>query len=198
MDVPRALSEQLSALTDALDDPGTDLQAVLAVLVDDLRAVVPSFLGLRMTLRLGGDPITLTAIDADRETAASASLQLPLDELAGAGPDSVVVFYAGSPGAFVDLAVDTRRAYGLDGQVVLDSHLIPATDASGVTGLDDLTAINRAVGVLIDQGHHPDEANGELLRLAENDRSRIPEAARRLLDGVAGTHRAREPDDPGS
>ena len=36
MDFPRALSRQLSALTDALDDPGTDLQAVLAVLVDDL------------------------------------------------------------------------------------------------------------------------------------------------------------------
>ena len=45
--------------------PGTDLQAVLAVLVDDLTVAVPSFLGLTMTLRLGGDPITLTAIDED-------------------------------------------------------------------------------------------------------------------------------------
>ena len=124
MDFPRALSGQLSALTDALDDPGTDLQAVLAVLVDDLTVAVPSFLGLTMTLRLGGDP---DHADRDRWGPGDhrgASLQLPLDQLAGAGPDSVVVFYAGSPGAFVDMAADTRRAYDLDGQVVVDGHLV--------------------------------------------------------------------------
>ena len=46
MNFPASLSQQLSDLTDALDDPGTDLQAILALLVDDLTAAVPSFLGL--------------------------------------------------------------------------------------------------------------------------------------------------------
>ena len=188
MDVTRALSGQLSALTDALDDPGTDLQAVLAVLVDDLTVAVPSFLGLTMTLRLGGDPVTLTSIDGGRVTTAGASLQLPLDPLAGAGPDSVVVFYAGSPGAFVDMATDTRRAYGLDGQVVVDGHLaVPAIGVPGLSGLNDLTVVNRAIGVLIDQGHHPDQAHDELLRRADNDKTRLPETARSLLAATAGT-----------
>ena len=55
MEFPASLSAQLSELTDALDDPGTDLQAILAVLIDDVTAAVPSFLGLIMTLRLAGN-----------------------------------------------------------------------------------------------------------------------------------------------
>lgn len=92
MDFPASLSAQLSELTDALDDPGTDLQAILAVLVDDLTAAVPSVLGLTMTLRLAGEPVALTAIEPAAVRAARSSLQLPLDPLAGAGPGSAVVF----------------------------------------------------------------------------------------------------------
>ena len=132
MDFPHVLSEQLSALTNALDDPGIDLAAVLGDLTGDVTAAVPSFLGLSMTLLLDGRPVTLTTIDADLAAAAGASLLLPLDPLAGAGPGSSVVFYAGRPGAFVDLAADTRYAYGLDGDVVLDGHLTTLTRAAGV------------------------------------------------------------------
>ena len=198
MDFSRALSEQLSALTDALDDPGVDLQAVLGVLVDDLMIAVPSFLGLTLTLRLGGDPITLIAIDADRVTTAGASLQLPLDHLAGAGPDSVAVFYAASPGAFVEMAAETRRAYGLDSQVVLDSHLAsPAIGVAGLSGMDDRAAVNQAIGVLIDRGHRPDKAHDELLRRADNDRTRLPETARSLLIATPRPYPPGQPENPG-
>ena len=44
MEFPASLRAQLSELTDALDDPGTDLQAILDVLIDDLTLAVPSFL----------------------------------------------------------------------------------------------------------------------------------------------------------
>jgi hypothetical protein len=37
---------------------------------------------------------------------------------------------------------------------------------SGVTGLDDLSTINRAAGILIDQGHEPDQAHAALRRHA--------------------------------
>jgi hypothetical protein len=123
-----ALTAQLSTLTVALDDPGTDLQTILEVLADDLSAAVSSFLGLRMTLQPGGIPVTLTAIDADPELAAGASLALPLAPLTGAGTGGTVVFYARNPGAFVDLAADIQRVPGPGGRVVLDGHLPDPSD----------------------------------------------------------------------
>ena len=77
-----ALTDQLDALTAALDDPGTDLQAILDVLVDDLSAAVSSFLGLSDDAAVG-----VVARHPDRRRpglalAAGASLALPL-RLAG-------------------------------------------------------------------------------------------------------------------
>ena len=118
MEFPASLSAQLSELTDALDDPGTDLQAILAVLIDDVTAAVPSFLGSDHDAAVGRGT---GHADRDRSSIvelARSSLQLPLDPLAGAGPDSVVVFYARDADAFAELAADTRRMYGLDGQVL--------------------------------------------------------------------------------
>ncbi|HEY4991337.1 MAG TPA: hypothetical protein VII33_04565, partial [Nakamurella sp.] len=169
MQFPYALSRQLAALTDSVDEPGTDLQAVLVGLADDLMAAVPSFLGLRMTLRLVGCPITVTTIAPGPAAAAGASLQFPLDQLAGAGPDGTVVLYAAQAGAFVDLAADTRRAHRLDGRAVVDGHLTTtdnpgAPGPPGVSGFDELSVVNRAIGLLIDRGRLPDEAHEELLR----------------------------------
>lgn len=163
MDFPASLSQQLSDLTDALDDPGTDLQAILAVLIDDLTAAVPSFLGLAMTLRVDGESVALTAIEAGALRAARSSLQLPLDPMAGAGPGSGVVFYARDADAFAELAADARRLHGVDGQVLLDRNLPdggavqpPVTDpAQGAV-------IHRAMGVLIERGLTPEQAAQEL------------------------------------
>jgi len=179
------LSEQLEALTNALEDPGVDLQAVVAALAADVTAAVPSFLGLTMTLLLDGHPVTVTAIDADLAAAAGASLKLPLDPLAGAAPGSSVVFFAGRPGAFVDLAADTRYAYGLDGDVVLDGHLTSLSRAAeghpGVNGSDEMSLINQAIGVLIARGYLPEEAHDELLRRAADHGHGLSGAAEDLL-----------------
>ena len=50
-----------------------------------------------------------------------------------------------------------HRTAGRDARlmIVLDADLPPPTTMSGLVGLDQLTTINRAVGMLIDQGHHP-------------------------------------------
>jgi hypothetical protein len=190
MHFPHRLSAQLGALTSALDDPAIDLQVVIAALTADVTAAVPSFLGLTMTLLLDGRPATVTAIDADLAASAGASLQLPLDPLAGAAPGSSVVFYAGRPGAFVDLATDTRYAYGLESDVVLDAHLTPLSQAvrahPGVYGSDEMTLINQAVGVLIGQGYFPDEAHDELLRRAAHHGCGVPGAAQDLLTANVG------------
>ena len=189
MNAPHPLNAQLGALTIALEDPEVDLQAVIAALAADVTAAVPSFLGLTMTLLLDGRPVTVTAIDADLATAAGTSLRLPLGPLAGAAPGSFVVFYAGRPGAFVDLAADTRYAYGLDGDVVLDGHLTPQTWPAGahpgVSGSDELRVINQAIGLLIGQGRLPEEAHEELLRCAAHHGRGLSGAAEDLLTGAA-------------
>jgi len=109
---PHALVEQLVALTEALDKPGTDLQAVLSVLTDDLIAAIPSFVGLAMTLCLDGNPVAITAADpgAELATAARTTLRLPLPPIAGTDPASQVVFYAADRGAFAALAADPGPA----------------------------------------------------------------------------------------
>ena len=182
---PHPLSEQLESLTKALADPGTDLQANIAALAADVTAAVPSFLGLTMTLLLDGRPVTVTAIEADLAAAAGASLLLPLDPLAGAASGSSVVFYAGRPGAFVDLAADTRYAYSLDGDVVLDPHLTGQPGARpvrpGVNGTDEITLINQAIGVLIARGQPPEEAHDELVARAADHPRGLPGAAEDLL-----------------
>jgi hypothetical protein len=50
--------------------------------------------------------------------------------------------------------------------IVLDADLPPHTLVARLTGLDEISAINRAVGMLIEQGHHPDEAHATLRRHA--------------------------------
>jgi len=172
-----------------LDDPGIDLHAVICEVATDVTTAVPSFLGLSMTLLLNERPVTVTAIDADLAAAAGASLQLPLGPLAGAARGSSVVFYAGRPGAFVDLATDTRYAYGLDSDVVLDCHLTSNERAvrahPGVSGSDELRLINQAIGVLIGLGHLPGEAHDELLRRATHHGRGLPGVAEDLLTASA-------------
>ena len=50
--------------------------------------------------------------------------------------------------------------------IVLDADLPPPTMMSEITGLDELSMIERAVGIMIDQGHHPDHARAMLRRHA--------------------------------
>ena len=53
-----------------------------------------------------------------------------------------------------------------DRMIVLDADLPPPTTLSGLIGLDERSTIDRAVGVMIDHGHHPDRAHATLRRQA--------------------------------
>ena len=117
----------------------------------------------------------------------------------GFDPQSRIVFYAGTPGAFVDLAADLdylhrararSTAYAADGDrdghrpaVRLDIDLPPVSVVSGFSGLIEYATINRAVGVLIDRGHHPDQAHAVLRRGAATEGLALPDYAARLLAG---------------
>jgi hypothetical protein len=192
VDISDALARHLTDLTAALDDPGTDLQAVLTVLIDDLRTAVPSLIGLLVTLTppdadhqgLGaGDGVILNLLPPAQVDAVTTTLLLPLDAMGVFGAGSAVIFYAARPGAFVDLAADTRFAYGLDGQVVLDGHVPPLGTAPdiGVSGLATASLINRALGVLIGMGHTPDDARRVLRHRADRDGIPLHQAAEQIL-----------------
>jgi hypothetical protein len=192
VEISAALSTDLKALTDLLDEPGTDLEATLQALAADTRQAVDSYLGLTMTLVIDGYPITLTTVEpVEVET----SLRLPLSALGNAGLLGALVFYAGNPGAFVDLAADLSFALGLGPDVVaLDQDLTPISDPAGLTGLTglaEMSQVNQAIGILIERGHMPDSARTELHRLA-NLAQTTPHAAAHQLIHTARAHLASE------
>ncbi len=188
MDFPHSLADDLDVLTEALGDPVLDLGAVLGVLTDDLLAVVPSYLGLSMTLQVDRTPVTFTFLTAAVAGDVCASLWLPLVPSGAPGRGGNVVFFASTPGAFRDLADDARWMFTLYGQAVLDGHLLATgpVGREGSSSLGDFSDINQAIGVLIAMGHAAPEAQDELHRRADSDQRTLLKTARDLLDAVTG------------
>jgi hypothetical protein len=190
------LVNQLHELTATVGGDDHAVDDSLAALAVDLRAAVSSYRGLQLTITQHGFPVVLTAF-AEFEGPLATSLRLPLWLLDPAlEAPSRVVFYARTPGAFVDLAADLAYALGdavtvdvessgshrrdglrphderrgdgrqqSDGRrssIELDADLPPPTRESGISGLADLSTINQAVGVLIANGHHPNDAHDTL------------------------------------
>jgi hypothetical protein len=181
------------------------LDTSLAAFTAAIETAVPSYVGLQMMIGQDGHPVTLTRI-APHHTAKT-SLRLPLRIL---GPrfddESRVTLYAATAGAFVDLAADLsyalhlptctarstdvgssdaddqqRSRVGTDRRIILDADLLPSPLASGVSGLSELSTINRAIGVLIGHGQHPDHAVDTLRRGAFRDGLEPHSYAARLL-----------------
>ena len=183
MEISAALVADLTSLTDSLDQPDTDLEALLRALAEDTRRAVRSYLGLTMTLIVDGYPVTLTAMDefADPGEIAT-SVLLPLPAVCDAEPGSVIVFYAATAGAFVGFAADMGFALGLGlDALTLDEHRIPPGEGSSRTGLVDMSQVNQAIGILIERGHTPERAGTELRRYARLAQITAPAAARQLI-----------------
>ena len=94
----------------------------------------------------------------------------PLSIWANFEPGSEVIFHPSTPGSLVDLADDLGWAPKLnfvftdqfaDHMLVVDRHITPATRA---VGLNDLSSINQAVGVLLSRGRLPLTAVEDLKR----------------------------------
>jgi hypothetical protein len=190
VDLPAAVLAHVQDLTASIGQDDRDLSATLVALTTALRSTATSYCGFRLTIVDNQWPVTLTAFtDGDHEPVGT-SLRLPLGLVSQTiDGDSRVVFYAGIPGAFTDLAADLSHALGgipvdgrsptanhddhrgthLDGQrgthldghrrvIALDVDLPPVSRRSGLTGLTELTLLNRAIGVLIQQGHDIEQA----------------------------------------
>jgi hypothetical protein len=178
VDLPTALFRDLLHLSSSVGLDDDALTTPLVALVAGLQAAVPSYRGLHLTLVENGHPVSLTAfLHSEDAESITTSLRLPLAALGpGFDPDSRVVFYAATPGAFVDLAADLGYAldtptttlgaprtpagdtdgHGHHNPCHLDGHQMIAVDAdlpltvpeSGLTGLDELSTINQAIGRL--------------------------------------------------
>ena len=135
MDLPSDLASHLRDLVDSIGADDT-LTESLEALAGHLRSAVPSYLGLRLTLVLDGWPVTMTAFSVVDGIRPATSLRLNLSSQGpGYDPQSLIVFYGGTAGAFVDLAADIdylhrrdRAQTDGDGQhpaVTLDIDLPP-------------------------------------------------------------------------
>ena len=181
MDISAALAVQLAVLTQALDNPGIDLEAELRTFTTDIKRAVASYTGMTMTIALDGHAVSFTVHD-DATTKPTTSLLVPLAALAPTDAASTLLLYAATPGAFVDLAADLSYALGIGAAaLVLDGHLEPPADSAWLSGLEDHSAINQAIGVLIGDGHTPESAHDELHRLARSDHDDLRAAAEAVI-----------------
>jgi hypothetical protein len=160
------MAAALAILTEALDEPGTDIALSLHRLTLDAATAVASYLGLSVVVSHSDSPFTVTAL-ADGALAGdirtSLHLTLPGPSDPQNSPAVAIVLYAGSPGAFVDLAADlawlTARSLS---EFILDRHLTLAAGPLPEGHLRAASAINQALGVLIGRGYTPQQAHREL------------------------------------
>jgi len=166
MNITTGLATDLRRLTAALDEPGADIAQSLHKMAADTQAAVRSYLGLNVSVSRSDPLFTFTYLNdgvVAGDIATSVRLTLPSIGDSWAPPAVALIFYAGSPGAFVDLAADlawlTARPLS---DFVLDQHLtIPAGSGSGAQ-LSAASVINQAIGVLIGFGYTPQQADRRL------------------------------------
>ena len=181
MDISAALTADLALLTQALDDSGIDLEVGLRAFTADVKVAVASFTGMTMTIAFDGHDVSFTVHD-DATIQPATSLLIPLATVTPTDPASTLLLYAATPGAFVDLAADLIYALRIEPTaLVLDGHFDPRAGSDGITGLDEHSAINQAIGVLIGRGHTPESAQHELQRLATLDHDNLRVAAEALI-----------------
>lgn len=188
MDLPAALLAHLQDLTASIGQDDQDLDDTLAALTAALLATAATYCGLRLTIVEAQWPVTLTAFTDGHDAPVGTSLRLPLALVSPtADKESRVVFFAITAGAFTDLAADLSYALGgvpvdqaspgvdgvdqrgihVDGRrraIELDVDLPLLSRVSGLAGLAELTVLNRAIGMLVAQGHDIEQAH-QLLRL---------------------------------
>jgi hypothetical protein len=164
-----ALAAALATLTEALDEPGTDILDAVLQLAIGTRLAVPSYLGLSVTATRGDLPISFTTLEDGVDPAhIQASLRVALSGQQDDNPTPSVAFilYAGSPGAFVDLAADLAWLTGRPLKDFAGGQHLAVAESDPVTHLRTASVIDQAIGVLIGRGHTPEQAHGELDALA--------------------------------
>ena len=188
MDLSAALARDLALLSDAIDE-GTahgarvDLVDSLGRAVRAARAAVSSYVGLSVTTGPADTDLRFTVIDDGVDPQeVRASLRVPFRPTSHGGPAPVVIFFASTPGAFVDLAADIAWLTGRPpSELALDADLTVARDPDGVGTVAARSAVDQAVGVLLAHGRTPEQARAELARRASDDHGDLERAAAQVI-----------------
>ena len=166
MNITAGLATDLRRLTAALDEPGADIAQSLHKMAADTQAAVRTYLGLNVSVSRSDPLFTFTCLNdgvVAGDIATSLRLTLPSIGDSWAPPAVALILYAGSPGAFVDLAADlawlTARPLS---DFVLDRHLIIPGGSDSGAQLSAASVINQAIGVLIGLGYTPQQADRRL------------------------------------
>jgi hypothetical protein len=189
VDLPARLLAHLHDLLLSIGEDDHDLDDTLVALTTALRSTAASYRGFQLTIFDNQSPVTVTAFTDGQDGPVGTSVRLPLGLVSSVDGESRVVFFASTPGAFTDLAADLSHALGgipvgqasptadgvdlgrthVDGHrrvIELDVDLPPSSRVSGLTGLAELTVLNRAIGILMAQGHDIEQAHQVLRREA--------------------------------
>jgi hypothetical protein len=179
-----AVAADLAALSEAIDEPDADLAILVQQLGASCALAVSSYLGYSITLIVAEVPVSFAVLEEfldPREVLAS--VMVPLNALGDHTLGSEIVLYAGTPGAFVDLAADLN--YALRAEAVrLDQHLLPPDPGLGGAGFTRLSRQNQAIGILVDRGYGPDDALAELRQVAERRAISVDAVAEQLIDST--------------
>ena len=172
------------ALAAALDEPGDGLESLLRDLGASCALAVASCLGYSITLVVDSAAISVTLLEEPpRGRRIVTSVTIPLNSLVNVAVGSETTFYATNRGGLVDLAADLSYALGFSPEVArFDLRLTPDAPGTGITGLDNATSHNQALGILLDHGLDLDQARVELDRLACQAHTTPEIAATRLID----------------
>ena len=96
----------------SIDEDDQDLDDTLVALTTALRTTAASYCGFQLTILENHSPVILSAFTDGQDGPVGTSLRLPLGLVSSVDGDSRVVFFAGNPGAFTDLAADLSHALG--------------------------------------------------------------------------------------
>ncbi len=181
MEIPTDLAADLKEFTATSATNGDGLTETLQSWMTQTKRAVSSLLGVSITIHRQGHGVTLSSLsERAHPCGIKTSLRLPLETLAG-NVYGVAVFFAAVPGAFVDLDADLRHVLNLaDDALRLDQDLRPSM-LSGINGADELSTINKAIGVLIEHGYPIEAAEDEVRRQAVREGLNQLQAAERLL-----------------
>jgi hypothetical protein len=185
MKIGAALAADLGILTEALDEPGTDVLHSLHRLGVDAQAAVPTYLGLSMTVDGSDPPFTFTTLEDGAADDVRTSLRLTLPGVGDgrASPSVALTLYAETPGTFVDLTADLAWLTGRPpSDFALDQHLSVSAGSDAGTYLRAASVINQAVGVLIGRGYTPGQAHSKLDTQADGAGTERHTAAQFILD----------------
>jgi hypothetical protein len=172
------------AVPDGFARQSVELENALTALTEAVKCAAPSYRGLALTLVIDRQPVSVTSAEPGNTSDIATSLRLSLAWIPSLSAGSRITFYASTPGTFVDLAADLT--FALDSDIRLDED-IPPVLASDLTGVGRLSAINKAVGVLIDHGHTPDSAHHELRHTADATPCSIQKAAEAVTGNPSST-----------